>query len=519
VKVRAFAKDQNYVEIEFTNRQPGYWGVYFPSDGTDAPKRASAPAAPAPPIASDVKVEKAEEKPRAETPKPLSPVIQPPAPRAQAKVSQPASTFAQLGSKEEDIQPAAAPTSARLTSPVPAAESRGYGFKSSATSLADESVSVAPPPPPVAAPAAPPVVRQTNAYAAPGAPLADVSAMGDSLQAQTVDSVGTSNDEAPFGRYAASASLGGGSAAREPFGSSFGGGTYSSSEYETESSGRKGFNWLAIAAGIVGLFAVGTGAAYFLHMPPFDTAQTTTSATLAPSEPSVDLTPQASPATGSDNGVVTQLPDVSPVPAPPLASVASSKVSAPHFVDTAPTKPSKASQVAPTPAIAPAAPKSATKVADIAGSLSAHPTTRAHTTKNPQSISAPALDASASLSSENVGLPAISATPAVAPPPQAAPEGPVRIRVGGALRPPRLVSSVVPNYPTIARQAGVEGDVVIDTTIDTNGAVTGMKVVSGPPMLRQAALDALRQWRYEPSKLNGEPVPVQMVVTLKFHRN
>jgi len=80
------------------------------------------------------------------------------------------------------------------------------------------------------------------------------------------------------------------------------------------------------------------------------------------------------------------------------------------------------------------------------------------------------------------------------------------------------VSSVLPVYPAVARDTGTEGDVVIDTTIDKTGKVTSMKVVSGPPMLRQAAVDALRQWKYEPSKLNGEPVPVQLTVTIKFHR-
>jgi len=102
-------------------------------------------------------------------------------------------------------------------------------------------------------------------------------------------------------------------------------------------------------------------------------------------------------------------------------------------------------------------------------------------------------------------------------PPAAEAQAPVRIRVGGELKPPRLVSSTLPVYPAVARDAGIEGDVVIDTTIDKTGKVTAMKVVSGPPMLRQAALEALRQWKYEPSKLNGEPVPIQMTVTIRFH--
>jgi protein TonB len=60
--------------------------------------------------------------------------------------------------------------------------------------------------------------------------------------------------------------------------------------------------------------------------------------------------------------------------------------------------------------------------------------------------------------------------------------------------------------------------VVVNTTIDKNGNVVGMRVASGPPLLRQAALDALRRWKYEPSKLNGQPVAVEMQVTIKFHR-
>lgn len=151
------------------------------------------------------------------------------------------------------------------------------------------------------------------------------------------------------------------------------------------------------------------------------------------------------------------------------------------------------------------------------GSLNAHPTSRAHSTEAGQADAAPALDASAG--NENAELPAIATSPSVAlPPPQTEPQGPVRIRVGGAIKPPRLVSSVLPVYPAMARDTGIEGDVVIDTTIDASGNVTGMKVISGPPILRQAALDALRRWKYAPSMLNGDAVPVQMTVTIKFHR-
>jgi len=83
---------------------------------------------------------------------------------------------------------------------------------------------------------------------------------------------------------------------------------------------------------------------------------------------------------------------------------------------------------------------------------------------------------------------------------------------------PKLLSSTLPVYPAFAKEAHVEGDVVVRTTIDKNGNVTHMDIVSGPTMLRQAARDALGRWKYEPSKLDGQPVSVQLLVTIKFHR-
>lgn len=66
------------------------------------------------------------------------------------------------------------------------------------------------------------------------------------------------------------------------------------------------------------------------------------------------------------------------------------------------------------------------------------------------------------------------------------------------------------------KQARIQGDVIIDSVIDTEGRVTRMKVVSGPPLLVQSAIQALEQWRYQPTLLNGQPVAVDMLVTLHF---
>ena len=88
--------------------------------------------------------------------------------------------------------------------------------------------------------------------------------------------------------------------------------------------------------------------------------------------------------------------------------------------------------------------------------------------------------------------------------------------VGGDVRPAKLLSSVSPLYPQLAKSQHVSGDVKVDALIDTNGRVTTMKVVAGPTLLHQAAMDALRQWRYQAATLDGKPVPMHLTVTLQF---
>ena len=90
------------------------------------------------------------------------------------------------------------------------------------------------------------------------------------------------------------------------------------------------------------------------------------------------------------------------------------------------------------------------------------------------------------------------------------------IRVGGNVRPPIRNKEVAPVYPAIARAGRVQGDVVIEATIDDEGKVADARVVKSVPLLDQAALDAVRQWEYQPTLLNGVPVPVVMTLTVKF---
>jgi protein TonB len=92
----------------------------------------------------------------------------------------------------------------------------------------------------------------------------------------------------------------------------------------------------------------------------------------------------------------------------------------------------------------------------------------------------------------------------------------VPIRVGGRIRAPHALSQPAPIYPIIAKQARISGSVVVDAVLDEQGNVIEMKVLSGPPLLYGAALQALKDWKYEPTYLNDTPISVQMIVTVTF---
>jgi TonB family protein len=83
---------------------------------------------------------------------------------------------------------------------------------------------------------------------------------------------------------------------------------------------------------------------------------------------------------------------------------------------------------------------------------------------------------------------------------------------------PVKVKEVLPDYPDIARSAGVDGTVTIAARVGTDGAITDARVVKSVPLLDKAALDAVKQWTYKPSLLNGKPVPADLVVNVQFVR-
>lgn len=90
------------------------------------------------------------------------------------------------------------------------------------------------------------------------------------------------------------------------------------------------------------------------------------------------------------------------------------------------------------------------------------------------------------------------------------------LRIGGDLKPPRQIFAPQPEYPVIAKQAHIQGTVTIDAVIDEHGNVVQARVVSGPPLLIPSAMEAVLQWKYQPTYLDGEPISVAMNVQVHF---
>lgn len=106
----------------------------------------------------------------------------------------------------------------------------------------------------------------------------------------------------------------------------------------------------------------------------------------------------------------------------------------------------------------------------------------------------------------------LSATPTVAPKIAT----PQRVRVSSGVSTGMLVRKVPPSYPPLARQARIQGTVILQATISKEGSIENLQLISGHPMLAPAAIEAVKQWKYKPYLLNGEPVEVETQVQVNF---
>lgn len=140
---------------------------------------------------------------------------------------------------------------------------------------------------------------------------------------------------------------------------------------------------------------------------------------------------------------------------------------------------------------------------------------RGVTTEAPSAPPLPAPDSGLVVGREFGVELAVAAPPPAPPAPQpTAPREPVRVFAGVSA--PMKVQDAAPVYPVLARTTGVQGMVIIEATIDAGGTVVATKVLRSVPLLDAAAVDAVRQWKYQPARLNGEAIPVLITVTVNF---
>ena len=498
VKVRAYAQGQSYVELEFTNRQPGYWGVHFASDGAEPVKAFVPPPPPPVPVMAEAPAAKVEAKGAqeiswapavtlqattgklAEPPVFSSPVK--PATMAPERIVQPnkpQSSFVAIGARE-DVQPAASATSGankaeRFSPPVASlsmTELRGDAHVAAHSSTALGS-------------------------GIPGE-MTDISEdLAESIQEQPA---------AAFGGLApVASSTGAHSAPQRAFGARFDSTALAVSEDLAPAPKDSGPNWFLIATGIAALFVVGAGGAFYFHVWPTANSGARSASVSVPTAPSAALSPASNgESDASGPGAQPNQPNATGTP--------SGAIVASRVVDAAPVNTNRVPAAGHTQPSAPVAEKVAKVMPDMAATLTAHPVSAQRSTSD-DAEPAPSVEAgAASASGDLQGIAANSDV--VPPPPPAAPP----LRLGGMVRPPKLISSVLPVYPPIARTNGIEGNVVVDASIGPAGNVVSTKVISGPPVLRQAALDALRRWKYQPGLLNGQPVASQITVTIQFHK-
>ena len=449
-------------------------------------------------------------------------VAPPPAP----PTAKPESSFVWIGTQEE-VQPAASATavtkaglpalSSRPTAPVrqapivpappsqliPKPEFPQMEFPNTTEpieTVSSSALSAVLPFPAVPEPA--PVPSLTMNELRGDEPAATLNSSVDSAHAATLEKLASLEEKpaessrAVFGSLSGGASFGASrTASAEGFGSRLDSALGASEDSQAPG---KSNNWMLIAVCAGVLFACITGGVLYFRSQSSGGANANSSARAQATPQAQEVSAEQSALQNSASGTVLS---------GPVATAISSGAPAVTVTAGSATKTNSPTK------------QPVSKTASLmSGALVEHPLTAQRS--EPSSVdSAPSLDpVTAGDSSSGNALPGTISSSNLAnlPAPELKPEGPVVI--GGKVAEPRLVYRAVPLYPANAKQAGIQGDVVVKTTIDQKGSVVDMHVISGPLMLRQAALDALHRWKFEPSKLDGQAIAVQMQVTIRFSR-
>jgi TonB family protein len=416
VSVKAQPGIQNYVDLEFTQRAPNFWGDCFPADRLQASSAAGLTLAPAPPA---VTVMPAFTKPATVPPVSLHPVSAPPV-SVHVDVPEPVAPVA--------MAPLAAQPAVFSSLPAPRPE----------------------------APAVPPTARASS-VSSPG-----MGQMGMELMHPVESQQAAWPSEAQ---------------ARTS---------------EATSDSKK---TILMAAAAVVLLVLVAGGAMILRQN-HSVAGATQSIPAAPSG-AISQASSAPPAVA--NAVA---------PETPAAASASPTLTA----DARPVSSPDSAAARPAGSPSNTAPKQPDRKAiAIVMAKPSHPLIQNGNPASPSepppllpaSAGAASLGSNLLVSSESAGPVSPAVRPAV-------------VATGGEIQQPKLIASTPPIYPPQANAQHIQGDVVVDALVNTNGKVTSAKVISGPPLLQQAALNALRGWTYQPARLDGEVIATHVQVKITF---
>jgi TonB family protein len=453
VKVRTYSNSSSYVEVEFTHRQPGFWGVYFESDSIAAATPAVTPAP------THENSPKALRQTGPDVAAPKSPGL-----------DKNESTFIGLGS-QEDVQPAAS-----LTSGAPS-------VSNARKTVQESKISQKPPT----------IVKQPSVVGIQGVPSnASISSPAPRTQQDEEDASVASEpfqtpkiNDLPLGDLRAARTL-----AAE---ASASGRIDPTTQDAQGSEGKK--NWLLIAACAGALLLAGAGAVLLSHHKSADS-------------PAPQAHVQPSPA--STQGVQVPPAQMTPPVSKPSPGPQASVRSTPAASVKAPKETVAFTEPPAGPELSASTASGKKLVPSAFGALNSHPVLSRQQTNG---IAAPSVDAIAPLSADALAGITSSATPS-APPGSSSLRVSAPVQIGNPAKEPRLLVRVIPLYPPVAKQTHTEGDVVLDIAIDKSGSVTDAKVISGPTVLRMAAIGAVRRWKYEP--LDGQQASAKVTVTIQF---
>ena len=505
IQVNTAPNIAHYVKLEFIQPTPGFWSVHFPSDPLPSARPQEIPApvsASAPPTAKPGKL--AESVAQTNPVPALSPQIMSRLAASVAPVPHtvPPAQAQPVAAKPpvREVTKSTLPREPPLPTPLSQYGSARHGQEENIVSLASSPFSA----------------EQTTANQTKSAlPASKAAAKRErrtaAVEPPIFDSLTTQEEVFPREEPATHTDL-------ERFANAgtsrkaISGVDYSSLLQPASTPKRRSSTLLFAAAAVVVLAFVAAGAMYMRRNP----AHATQTASAAPASSQAASQPAAvTPSPVETSSVST--PSSAPSQAQPRAAIAEPTPA--RHANSVALEPTSNS---PKSAASAGHPVISTGTADIyAGDLRARPQiarrAAAHVAAPMPDLAAPASrDIPASTGGNALGslVSGGARSGLVAP----APPKPALVQ-GGNVQLPRLISSIAPVYPQLATANHVEGDVKIQAQIDASGRVTSTKVISGPILLRAAAMNAVRQWKYSPAMLDGKPIATQYAVTVRFHLN